>query len=253
MDRKKMLVTVLRASNLRYLNKRTMYTTDSRLTGFLGVKAVEVSNGSGGLNEILYFVNSAGAWKLAWVDYTTASLLQASDPGGGTPVTVGQGNIAPFNTAYGFSTQRLAGNVASGATFTHTADALIGYTVTTLPSSGSINLSFRRANATNFWWEQFTQVGTINLFERVSGADTSRGAAASVVSNGHRGVVVLDDTSIQIYSNGISRITHAGANFKTAVAGSITSLGTGGALSDLVSWPRLVTGAALEALNMLNP
>jgi hypothetical protein len=244
-----------RSSNLRYLNKRTMWTADTRLTGFTTVKAVEVPNGSGGVSEVLYFVNSAETWKLAWVDYGAASLLQASDPGGGTPVTVGLGNVDPFRTAYGFVTDRKAGAVAGGTAFTHEANALMDFVVTTRNTAGIASLRFRQLDAPNYWDIHWPSDGSVFLGEIIASVNANRATAAvGTIASGKHVLTVMDGQTITAYVDGVQKLTYgSAANFATATAGVQATAGTGGVISNIVTWPRVVTGAALTALNQLNP
>lgn len=157
---------------------------------------------------------------------------------------------APWSTDFGIATQRLAGARSTGDTFSHEANCHIEFIATTLPSSSVISLRFRSVDNNNFWKVNIGTTGTLSLVEQVAGVDTTRGTAASVVANSHRVVIIADGTTIRGYSNNVLRWTYSSAsNFQTATAGELTTLGTGGAVSDIVSWPRTLTGAALAGLN----
>jgi hypothetical protein len=146
---------------------------------------------------------------------------------------------APWNNDYGISAARYAGAVSAGQAYTHPQDCLLDFTVTTKPSSGIIVLIFRQQDANNYWSVEINSAGDLLLKETVAGTPTIRSTAAGVVSNGHRCVVISDDIVIRDYSNNVLRTTYSSAaNFKTATAGSLSSLGTGGAVSDLTVWPR---------------
>jgi len=156
----------------------------------------------------------------------------------------------PFDSDTGLATDVHAGSVSAGTTFTHTADCLIEYTATTVPSGDSIDVQFRKQDATNFWICRINSSGDIALIETVAGSETSRGSAAGVVSSGHRVVIIADGTTIRGYSNNVLRWTYASAtNFATATAGELDALGTGGAVSDLITWPRTLSGTAASILN----
>lgn len=157
---------------------------------------------------------------------------------------------APFNSDYGIATQRLAGARAAGDTLNHEANCLIEFSVTTLPSATQISFDFRRQDANNLWRVAITSTGNINLEEKVDGGFTTRGStSAGVVANGDRIVIIADGETIKGYSNNVLRWTYATAlNFKTATAGVIHGLGTGGAVSDIISWPRTLTGTARNYL-----
>lgn len=156
---------------------------------------------------------------------------------------------SPWNTDYSFASQRLAGTVNAGTAFIHTANAVIEFTITTLHTAGNINVFFRNQDATNGWFIQITSTGTINLFERVAGVDTNRANAAAGVASGHRIVIITENNTIRVYSNNTLRFTYANAvNFSTAIAGEMNSLGTAGVITNLVAWPRVISGLAAEEL-----
>lgn len=157
---------------------------------------------------------------------------------------------APFNSDFGLATQRLAGSVAAGTTFTHEANCVIEWTQTTVPSAGETEVFIRVQDASNYWRVMVTSAGTFILYEVVAGTPTSRASAATVVSNGHRIVIVADGTTIRGYSNNVLRWTYSSAsNFATETDGELDALGTGGAVSDVVAWPRTLSGVAAAYLN----
>jgi ribosomal protein S4E len=206
-----------------------------------------------------YFVKGGTytSWMLVWVDttQTTATLtLGLSVVGASTLLNVDMARVldlpAPYTDSYGLATQRLAGARAALDTFVHEANCVIEWTQTTLPASAAINFTFRQQDSSNKWQINISSGGTIDLYEIVATVATLRGNSASVVSNGHRIVVVCDGSTIRVYSNNVLRITYSSASsFATSTAGVLLSLGTGGAVSDIVSWPRTLTGAAASYLD----
>src|SRR5690606_5532771 len=88
---------------------------------------------------------------------------------------------APWNTDYGIATQRLAGARSAGDTFTHEADCLLEFTVTTLPSADQIEMRFRAQDASNYWQVTVDSSGNLDLDEVVGGVVTQRGTAAGVI------------------------------------------------------------------------
>lgn len=148
---------------------------------------------------------------------------------------------APYTTDYGISTQRLV-SPSGGATFAHTADCLLDFTVTTLPSSGTaILVYFRKQDSNNYWRILVNSAGDFQLTEVVAASGTQRGLASGVVANGQRIVVVAEGSTIKGYSNNFLRWTYSSAtNFATQTAAELNSLGTGGVLSEIVTWPRTV-------------
>lgn len=157
---------------------------------------------------------------------------------------------APFNTDYGIATQRLAGARSAGDTFVHEADCLIGWTVTTLPSNNGMMLAFRSVDANNEWYLQVNSAGAASLIEYAAGGFTIRGNLANgSITTGCRLVFIADNETIKLYVNGTLKLTYTSAsNFKTAMTGRVRALGTGGAVSDIVSWPRNLSGTAASIL-----
>jgi hypothetical protein len=195
-----------------------------------------------------------GYWRVVWVENSTSA-----DPA--TPLVNNHSAIGwvdnlriadlkgGWSTDYGIATQRLAGARSNNDTFTHEGNCLIDFTVTTRCSASNLDLRFRRLDATNYWQIQIDSTGAYSLYEVVAGTPTIRGTAAGVVTSGHRCVVVADGQSIKGYSNNVQRWTYASAaNFVTATAGELVSMGTTGAVSDLISWPRILSGHPLGQL-----
>ncbi len=195
-------------------------------------------------------------WTVAWVDATLNTATVYATLTGSTTTAFTADNFrvldlpAPFDTDYGLATQRLAGSVAAGTTFTHEANCVIEWTQTTKPSSGPSVVVFRRQDATNYWYVYVTSDGSLGLYEGVAGVETQRAVNSAGVSNGHRIVIVADGTTIRVYSNNVLRFTYSSAsNFATATSGKLSTIGTGGAVSDVISWPRELSGAAANALD----
>jgi len=203
--------------------------------------------------------NEFSEWTLVWVGVTsTATPLY--------PQATGRTGIAkydnlrvsqlptPWDTDNGIATEVLAGARTAGDTFTHEADCLIESTITTVPSAGQIELRFRIADATpaseDLWQVTIDSTGALDLDEVVAGTPTQRGTAAGVIANGDRIVIVCDDETIQVYEATTLRITYSSAaSSKTATAGELETEGTGGSVSDIIAWPRTLSGAAKAALD----
>jgi hypothetical protein len=154
---------------------------------------------------------------------------------------------APWDTVNDLATDANTGNVPVSTTMTHEADSFFEFTVTTLPSAGSISRHFRKQDANNFWAVTVTNAGGFELWEYVSGWQ-NRGAAAGVVSNGDRICIAVEGETIRGFVGIFTRWTYAlAANFKTETAGELDSLGTGGAVQDDIVWPRDLSGSAAMA------
>lgn len=157
---------------------------------------------------------------------------------------------APWDTDYDIATERLAGARSAGDTFTHEADCTLEFEEETVPSGGQTEFAFREQDLSNYWLVTIDSSGNIDLDEVVAGSPTQRGTSAGVIANSDRIVVICDDETIKIYEANNLRITYNGAvNFKTATAGRLLDEGTGGAVSDIISWPRTLSGAAKAALD----
>jgi hypothetical protein len=196
----------------------------------------------------LYCGKSAGVWKLLWTDRSGA--LLRGDTAGATPVTLASGASAgPFAAAYGLATTRLAGEVAKGTMFSHPSDCLIEYIATAL--ANTLIIGFRRpdpGSTSNEWRAHITESGQMSLFERVDDSNTIRGSVGiGSVADGDRITIVADGHTIDVHSANTLQITYADAvNFATATTGIVNP--TNGVISDLIAWPRHLTGMAAAAL-----
>lgn len=139
---------------------------------------------------------------------------------------------------FGIVTQRLAGSRSAGNTFNHDADFFAELVVTTLPSSGTIDFFFRIQDATNYWQITVDSVGDIDLDEIVAGTPTERGTSAAAITAGERVCLWVRDERISVFDSSARLINYtSAANFKTETSGELDSLGTGGAVDDIITWP----------------
>jgi hypothetical protein len=246
---------LVRSINLRcdiFIDNTTLAVFDDLTSGAEYRWAVSLR-----ANGAYYLLRTGGQWSVLWVDgsrvdatiYPTLSIDNAANINVYDSARVCD-LPAPFNTDFGLATDRRAGARSAGDTFSHIADSLIEFTVTTRPTAGSVDFRFREQDANNYWQVTIDSTGAITLNEVVAGVATARGTAAAVVSSGHRVVVIADGETIRGYSNMVLRWTYSSAaNFKTATAGRLSDLGTGGAVSDIVAWPRRLTGTAKKILD----
>lgn len=164
---------------------------------------------------------------------------------------------APFNTDFGLAMDGQAGAVVAGTTFDATSayNATAGdgnqeLVITTLPSAGQIEYHFRKQDSNNYWSVTVDNSGNLDLDEVVAGTPTQRGTSAGVIANGDRIMITVEDNTIKVYEANTLRITYtSAANFKTSTPAELNTLGTGGAVSDIWLWPRLLTGDAAALLN----
>jgi hypothetical protein len=198
-------------------------------------------------------------WSLLWVSETDASATLTprivNYNGGGAIDRLSIDNLgAPFDTDYGYASQRLVGARSAGDLITHAANCRLRSTVVTLPSAGAIEYIFRKQDAQNYWLLSIATTGIVTLYEVVNNTPTSRAVGGDPITNGQSLVIIANGQVIQSWLNSVKKIDYTSAtNFATATSGALSSLGTGGAVSDLVSWPINPTGTALAKLNLANP
>lgn len=204
-----------------------------------------------------YKGNEYSDWHIATVSvHSTASGFFVGHRGDVSGTQVTRKNrvlvLDEFAGSASVATQRLAGARAAGDTFTHTANCSIGFVVTTRPSADQIELRFRIQDASNYWQVTVDSSGNLDLDEVVAGTPTQRGTAAGAVTNGKYLVVHCTGSRIFVEDSNsqVIRINYTSAtNFATATAGELEVLGTGGAVSDIVAWPRTLTGTAAAVLD----
>lgn len=159
---------------------------------------------------------------------------------------------------YGIWTTRLVGARDIGDLFTHEPNAFwCEFVLTTLPSAGSVLVDIRRQDANNKWMLEVTSAGLFNLIEVVAGTPSQR-ASTGLVQSGDRLMCVMDGSTARLLrwrtgsgGAGQSAIYSAVSTFTTQTQGEIISLGTGGAVSDLETYPRVLSGEALKWIQAL--
>lgn len=197
-----------------------------------------------------FFRKESGIWTLLWVDNAGADtplwghiVSGGSDWKADNLRVLDLPQIHPaWSDSYGIATQRIAGAVSAGQTFTHEANGILVWTQTAVPSADGTRVRFRVQDSANYWLITINASGNIALNEVVAGVSTQRAAVGAVVASGHRIVVIFDGTTIRGYSNNVLRWTYSSAsNFQSATSGEVNTLGTGGAVSDVVAYPRDVS------------
>jgi len=214
---------------------------------------------------LLFLVKpSGGSWTLAWPtnDDSSSALYptvgmeywESSNAYADNAKVVSL--PAPLNTANGLATQALTGSRSQGDAFVHLGDCFIGFYNTTLPASGQHEIQFRKQDATNYWQVTIDSTGAIDLDEIVAGVTTQRGTGAGVV-NGNRVIIQAIGTTIRVSIGAIGetqKINYTSAsNFATSTDGSLLTLGASGAVSNIISWPRTITGAIATILDAVFP
>lgn len=130
-------------------------------------------------------------------------------------------------------TSELPGTIANGATYTHTPNCRISFTVNAIPTVTGIVVRFRWQDATHFWMVQITTAGTLSLFENNAGF-TLRASAVGVVTGEAYVAVTCQNETITGYVNGtqVWQYTSA-ANFKTETDGNVADTDAVGSFSNL--------------------
>lgn len=232
----------------------------------------ESITGSAGVHEFLMVARNSGAyiffrdagavgsaWTLVWVTALETTIgnincklrLLAGAQNfrlGGMTVFNLTDYLPVFGDDYGFATNRLL-TPAATTTYRHEANCWLEFTVTTLPTLGTMDIHFRKQDASNYWIARISTTGDLSLQEVVAGSASQRATAAAVVAAGNRVVVIADSTTIKGYSGAGAaavRWTYSSAsNFATATGGSIGALGTNGVVAELVAYPRTLTVSGL--------
>lgn len=212
----------------------------------------------GGNGYLHHFIETSGQWTLLW----TAPVAVAATvyPGASNYNCVCSTDYlrcialpAPFDTDDGIATDVKSGNVATGTIFAHESDFIMEFTVTTLQSGGDTYVRFRVQDALNYWTIVYNSSGNFYLYEFVNNVPTQRGVSVAGVSSGHQIVIIAEGSTIKGYSNNTLRFSYASAtNFATATSGAVSSIGTGGAVSDLKTWPRTLSGRAKQILDIVS-
>lgn len=132
--------------------------------------------------------------------------------------------------------ETINGNIEVDSTFTHPADSVIAFTVTTLPSTSFARVAFRLVDASNHWHIRIDSSGNIALFEQVATVFEIRGTDSGITT-GSRIAVVMNGQTIDVYLDGELLFTYASAaNFLTATDGEVYALAGGSMLADLKVW-----------------
>jgi len=159
----------------------------------------------------------------------------------------------PWDTDFGICTNQLPGARAVNDAFTHETDAHLEFTITALPSAGNVFIQFRKQDANNHWRVNINTAGTVTLQEVVAGTPSTRATLSGCLVN-DRIVVSFKGASISAFQDrpatGVANATaYNSALFPSFTTGLVSSLGTGGGIKDLYTYPYTLSGAALAAIN----
>jgi hypothetical protein len=156
---------------------------------------------------------------------------------------------APWTTDNGIATQVLSGARAPADTFIHEGNAFVEFTVTALTTTTVMQVSFREQDASNYWYVEINAAGDLILNEVIATVPNVRQTALAAVGAGDRVVIEMNGASIMAYVDRALAWTHGTAtNFQTETDGGLLADGDG-TISDIISWPKTLSGTALRELN----
>lgn len=162
---------------------------------------------------------------------------------------------APLTDSANLLTDSEAGTVALSTTFSHEANFLLLFTVTTLPSAGEIIVAVRQQDASNRWEIRISDAGVLRLMQVTAGSATQRGTASNVVNGSNvfvsmlAGIAyVINMTTATYFTSNYFRYASATA-YATQTTGVVADLATGGVISNLKTYPMNISGAAKTMLD----
>lgn len=195
-------------------------------------------------------------WKLMWVGVTStanlypASMISTTTFTGNVDTLRGVDFPTPFDSDYGFATQRLSGARAANDAIIHEPNMILEWVQTTLPASGTTDIRFRQSDTTNYLQATVDSTGALTLNAVVAGSPTQIGTSAAAVAAGNRVIVTADGSTLRAYVGVVNKISGTNTNFTGQTSGVISALGTSGAVSNLVTWPMYATPIMAQMFNM---
>lgn len=155
---------------------------------------------------------------------------------------------APWNIDYGIATNRIA-SPAAGTVTVSEIDSIVNVTITAA-TGVTQELDVRRTDNDNRWIVRMSQAGsTIKLIKREAGAEVEHHSAAQTWVNGvsYRIVAIQKGDVIRTYVADVAKNISITATFNNTATGVKISH----AASNLVTWPRTLSGAALATLQAI--
>ena len=193
-------------------------------------------------------------WTLLWVsDMDTTDPLTPAATVTDAPLEMDAFQVSalptPWDADLGIATDHLDGARSASDTFTHEPDCIICFTVTTLNTAGVMAVDFRMVDTSNLWRLSIYYTGKFDLSKIVDGVTTYLFYGDGPVTDGSAVKIAAFGTTINIYLDGLLYIScDTATDFQTATDGILSGLGTGGSVSDIVCWPRVLSGDALDVL-----
>lgn len=151
-----------------------------------------------------------------------------------------------WKTDWGMAVARMA-SAGAGAALVGSANGTIEATWQAATDE-TFELSFRRTDDDNRWVVRCSQAdGTIKLIEINAGVETERSSAAQTWTNGvlYRVSAMPNGSSIRTMVQSITTASQPNAYDSGTFNQSATGAKVSHAVTNLISWPRAITGAAL--------
>ena len=147
----------------------------------------------------------------------------------------------------------IVGGVSCGTSEGSTADApsaeYVGHMVlTTLPSADSVIFEVSRQDDSNYLDVEVNSAGDMIINETVGGTRTPQVSASGKAANGEHMVVTRKGNNLDFWVKA-DRIRHTTSNFSAEVGCKLSSLGTGGVVSDILLHELAPSGAIASNLN----
>lgn len=157
---------------------------------------------------------------------------------------------APWTTDNGIATNAVVSPSVNEVT-TSLADSIIEMTWQAVTGQ-TWNLYVRRTDDTHTWCIRCDQGGgTVKLIE-INGSETERASAAQTWTNGtnYRVVVITSGNTINVYVANAQKLTYGSASYNNTATG----IKTDRAGTNLITFPRVLSGTALTEFNkVVNP
>jgi hypothetical protein len=200
------------------------------------------TDGDAAAEEYQAFAKVDGYWRLLWV--TPGQNDASMYPGFSNLNSVGsidEIKVKPMPSSLFNPSIQLAGAQSAGQTWVAPdGDFYLQFTLTTRPSAGSVIVQFRKRDANNYWSMEISSTGVITLKETIAGVTNTRGTPGGAAVNGSIINLIAIDTRIQVFIGTTPATSYStDVSLMREVNGGLTSLATGGAVSNIRIWKRM--------------
>ncbi len=155
---------------------------------------------------------------------------------------------APWDTQYGLATQRIAGAVPLGTSFTHESDFTLEWVQTELPDPGGATwMEFNKVDDNNFWLLSVNPDGLLQLYLMLDGTPVYKAQGVTPVARGDRIRLQRNGSVISSYLNYALAISYGDVSFMGYTDGILGGFQYG-VVSDIDIWPLNINGQALTTL-----